>query len=246
MALAAVRDGFARPTRGLGSRPRQWGARRSRRATVSISGRVRLALHAQDPAHDVNALRVPARDRCRDPACGRWRRLAAPSAPRRCAAGFRGAPGTCKPGKDSRRWGSDQGPASDGHGERLEVAEGTPFGIRESKAAGPLLNIGAHRLLPRDRLAARRGTRSPAEGLSLPVLALPRGAGNARARRWKPSCCGARTDGGTWPERAGYARKRKAAAMAALGKGLSPERLRRPRGEVGGFRARSGDRRSRQ
>ena len=175
------------PTRGPGSRPRRWGARRARAQHRVDLGRVRLALQAQDPPHDVDALRVPAgvdaeaggaADGGRFPCRGRLGDTLLDVGARRELAGL--VSGFSRP--------EAAGTGQDRDGERLEVAEGAPCGFRETKRASLLLNIGAHRVLPPGRLPARRGTRSPVAGFPLPVRPLPRGAGNARRRRWKPRC----------------------------------------------------------
>ena len=60
-----------------------------------------------------------SRGRCRGLACGQWRRLRAPLAPRRCAAARRGARGTYTPGKDAWAAAGDDG----GAGRELVLAD---------------------------------------------------------------------------------------------------------------------------
>ena len=215
MALIAVRDGPGAPP-GVAGRDLDDGAfacRDEQRVDLVPIG---FALHAEHPAHDVDALRVPAgvdpeTGRAADGGCLPRRRglgdALLDAGVRRELAGLVGGLGR----PEAPRAGQDR------DGERLEVAEGAPLRPGVAKTAGLVSRVDAHRFLPRGWLAERRGTPSPVAGSPLPVPALPLGAGNALGRRWKPVCCGAGTDSGTCPERAGYARDGEAVAMPGRG-----------------------------
>ena len=244
VALVAVRDG-ACPPPGVAGRDLDDGALASRGEHRVDLGRVRLALQAQDPPHDVDAPGVPAgvdSETGRAADGGRF--------PRRRGLGDalldigvrRELAGLVSGFRRSEAPGAGQ----DGHGERLEVAEGAPRRPGVVKRAGLVSRVDAHRFLPRGRLAERRGTRSPVSGLPLPLRPRPRGVGNVRRRRWKPRCCGTGTGGGTCPEPAGYARKGECAVMGAAAEAPSRRGKRRPRGRGSDIVARSRDWRNRQ
>ena len=158
-SLVAVGDGPGAPP-GLAGRDLDgWAGRRSRPAPLDLVD-VRFALHAQHPAHDVDALGVPAgvdaESRCAaDSRRGRCRRR------QRDALLDVGACGDLRSRVD--RFGSEEPPGTGGdmRGQGIEVAEFTPGRGGVTKSADMVLRVDARRRLRYGWLARPRGALSP-------------------------------------------------------------------------------------
>ena len=118
-------------------------------------GRVGLALHAQHPAHDVDALRVPASVDAEARRAADGGRV-----PRRCCVGdaFLDVGAGCELAGLIQRLGRREGPRAgrDRLGQGLEIAERAPLGSRVAEAAGLVAVVDAHGLLLREWRARAR------------------------------------------------------------------------------------------
>ena len=153
----------ARATRDRARRPRRSDGRRWRPAPRRFRPRW-LAFHAQDPAHHVDALCVPAgvdaetgraADCCRVP---RRRRVDNALLDVRVCGELRGL---------VSRFGRGEGPGAgrDPDYQGPEVVERAPRGACQTETADFVLRVDAHRYLRCGRTARARGTRLRAAGL---------------------------------------------------------------------------------
>ena len=119
-------------------------------------GRVRLALHAQDPAHDVNALSVPAAvdaDALRAANGGRLPRLPRFGDPLLDV----GVGGELRGLMEAFREPEGPGAGGDRHGDGAEVVRLAPGGGGETEPADLVSLVDAHRILRVGEIARRRG-----------------------------------------------------------------------------------------
>ena len=142
LVAVAVGDGPRAPP-GVAGRDLDDGPVAGRGQHRGDFGLVGLALHAQHPAHDGDALGVPGGVDAETRRASEGRRL-----PRRGRLGD--APLDIRPGSELGDLvdclGREEGPGTGGdwHGEGLEVAERAPFGQRETERADLVVCVDAH------------------------------------------------------------------------------------------------------